>query len=114
MPIELALKIVSKIKANERFSVYVVIPMWPEGIPTSSSVQEILHFQVKTLDIYCQVFMYMCLCAYFQSSILVYDNCFYVLSSILRHDHGFFMVEDSNYGDDVSLDCESFRRNGSG
>ena len=93
MPIELALKIVSKIKANERFSVYVVIPMWPEGIPTSSSVQEILHFQVKTPDIYCQVFMYVCMCAYFQSSILIYDNCFYVLSSILTHDYGFLWLK---------------------
>lgn len=43
---ELALKITSKIKANERFSVYVVIPMWPEGVPASAPVQEILYWQV--------------------------------------------------------------------
>lgn len=43
---ELALKIVSKIRANERFAVYVVIPMWPEGVPTSAAVQEILYWQV--------------------------------------------------------------------
>ena len=29
--IELALKIVQKINAGERFMVYAVIPMWPEG-----------------------------------------------------------------------------------
>lgn len=43
---ELALKIASKIKANERFAVYIVIPMWPEGVPSSASVQEILFWQV--------------------------------------------------------------------
>lgn len=50
IPIELALKIVSKIKAKERFAVYVVIPMWPEGAPSSSSVQEILFFQGQTME----------------------------------------------------------------
>lgn len=47
IPMELALKIASKINANERFSVYVVIPMWPEGNPNSSAVQEILYWQVN-------------------------------------------------------------------
>lgn len=47
---ELSLKIVSKIKAGERFSVYIVIPMWPEGIPSSGSVQSILHWQKKTME----------------------------------------------------------------
>lgn len=43
---ELALKIASKIRANERFAVYVVIPMWAEGVPSSASVQEVLYWQV--------------------------------------------------------------------
>uniref|UniRef100_A0A7N0RFY7 phospholipase D n=1 Tax=Kalanchoe fedtschenkoi TaxID=63787 RepID=A0A7N0RFY7_KALFE len=46
VPMELALKIVSKIRSRERFSVYIVIPMWPEGVTTSSAVQEILFWQV--------------------------------------------------------------------
>ncbi|KAK4745128.1 hypothetical protein SAY87_011440 [Trapa incisa] len=46
IPMELALKIVSKISANQRFSVYIVIPMWPEGIPDAAAVQEILYWQV--------------------------------------------------------------------
>lgn len=46
IPMELAQKIASKIRSNERFAVYVVIPMWPEGIPTSATVQEILYWQV--------------------------------------------------------------------
>ena len=46
---ELALKIASKIRANKRFSVYVVIPMWPEGIPTSAAVQGILFWQVMSI-----------------------------------------------------------------
>lgn len=37
VPKELSLKIVSKIEAGERFAVYVVIPMWPEGVPESGS-----------------------------------------------------------------------------
>ncbi|XP_010266062.1 PREDICTED: phospholipase D delta-like [Nelumbo nucifera] len=50
IPMELALKIASKIRAKERFAVYVVIPMWPEGIPTSASVQEILYWQGQTMQ----------------------------------------------------------------
>lgn len=50
IPKELSLKIVSKIKAGERFSVYVVIPMWPEGIPESGSVQAILNWQKRTME----------------------------------------------------------------
>ena len=43
---ELALKIVSKIRANERFAVYIIIPMWPEGDPKTGAMQEILFWQV--------------------------------------------------------------------
>ncbi|XP_068639219.1 phospholipase D delta isoform X2 [Aristolochia californica] len=50
VPMELALKIASKIRAKERFSVYVVIPMWPEGPPASASVQEILFWQSQTMQ----------------------------------------------------------------
>ncbi|XP_024017312.1 phospholipase D alpha 1 isoform X2 [Morus notabilis] len=50
IPNELSLKIVSKIEAGERFTVYVVIPMWPEGIPESGSVQAILNWQKMTME----------------------------------------------------------------
>ncbi|XAR58025.1 Phospholipase D [Bertholletia excelsa] len=50
VPMELALKIASKIKARERFAVYVVIPMWPEGDPTSGPMQEILFWQSRTMQ----------------------------------------------------------------
>ncbi|KAL8143229.1 hypothetical protein V2J09_016261 [Rumex salicifolius] len=50
IPMELALKIVSKIKAKERFAVYVVIPLWPEGDPKSATVQEILYWQNQTMQ----------------------------------------------------------------
>eukprot|EP00249_Psilotum_nudum_P022879 c28674_g1_i1 orf=191-2614(+) len=50
VPIELTLKIVSKIEAGERFSVYVVIPMWPEGLPESNQVQAILDWQRRTME----------------------------------------------------------------
>ncbi|KAL8466998.1 hypothetical protein ACS0TY_035903 [Phlomoides rotata] len=45
VPIEIALKIASKIRARERFTVYIVIPMWPEGRTDSMSVEEILYWQ---------------------------------------------------------------------
>ncbi|XLR06076.1 hypothetical protein HN51_060957 [Arachis hypogaea] len=47
---ELTLKIVSKIKAKERFAVYVVIPMWPEGIPECSFVRKMLDLQKGTIE----------------------------------------------------------------
>ncbi|XP_030523736.1 phospholipase D delta-like [Rhodamnia argentea] len=50
IPMELALKIGSKIRASERFAVYIVIPMWPEGDPTSATVQEILFWQNQTMQ----------------------------------------------------------------
>ena len=46
IPMEIALKIANKIRANERFSAYILIPMWPEGVPTSTPVQRILFWQV--------------------------------------------------------------------
>ncbi|KAK1430333.1 hypothetical protein QVD17_12994 [Tagetes erecta] len=50
IPMEIALKIASKIRARERFAVYVVIPMWPEGVPTASATQRILFWQNKTMQ----------------------------------------------------------------
>ncbi|KAJ6805161.1 phospholipase D alpha 1-like [Iris pallida] len=50
IPKELSLKIVSKIEAGEQFTVYIVIPMWPEGIPESASVQAILDWQRRTME----------------------------------------------------------------
>ncbi|TVU46769.1 hypothetical protein EJB05_06328 [Eragrostis curvula] len=50
IPKELSLKIVSKIEAGERFAVYVVVPMWPEGVPESGSVQAILDWQRRTME----------------------------------------------------------------
>ncbi|KAI9107264.1 hypothetical protein K1719_021652 [Acacia pycnantha] len=51
IPMELALKIASKINAKERFAVYIVIPMWPEGHPSSAPVQEILFWQDVSMDL---------------------------------------------------------------
>ncbi|KAL8211186.1 hypothetical protein R6Q57_005623 [Mikania cordata] len=50
IPMELAQKIASKIRNKERFAVYIVIPMWPEGIPTSATTQEILYWQSQTMQ----------------------------------------------------------------
>ncbi|BFI25228.1 phospholipase D1/2 [Marchantia polymorpha subsp. ruderalis] len=50
IPMELTRKIVSKIEANERFAVYVVMPMWPEAVPDTATVQEILQWTHLTMQ----------------------------------------------------------------
>ncbi|WOK95069.1 hypothetical protein Cni_G03776 [Canna indica] len=50
IPKELSLKIISKIEAGECFTVYVVVPMWPEGVPVSGYVQAILDWQRRTME----------------------------------------------------------------
>ncbi|KAH7849966.1 hypothetical protein Vadar_025728 [Vaccinium darrowii] len=50
IPMEIALKIASKIRAHERFAAYIVIPMWPEGNPTGAATQRILFWQNKTMQ----------------------------------------------------------------
>ncbi|KAL2650476.1 hypothetical protein R1flu_018604 [Riccia fluitans] len=49
IPIELARKIVSKIEVNQRFAVYIVMPMWPEAVAESGSVQAILAWTIYTM-----------------------------------------------------------------
>ncbi|MCO5590754.1 hypothetical protein L7F22_044729 [Adiantum nelumboides] len=51
IPMGLTQKIISKIEAGERFAVYVVIPMWPEGVPESATVQAILYWQRLTTEL---------------------------------------------------------------
>ncbi|XP_059643049.1 phospholipase D beta 1-like [Cornus florida] len=55
IPMEIALKIANKIRANERFSAYIVIPMWPEGVPTSLVTQQILFWQHNTMQMMYEV-----------------------------------------------------------
>ncbi|CAH1448020.1 unnamed protein product [Lactuca virosa] len=55
IPMEIALKVASKIRAQERFAVYIVIPMWPEGVPTGSATQRILFWQNKTMQMMYQI-----------------------------------------------------------
>lgn len=50
IPVEIALKVANKIKSKERFAVYILIPMWPEGVPESESVQDILHWTRETMS----------------------------------------------------------------
>ncbi|GFP97767.1 phospholipase d beta 1 [Phtheirospermum japonicum] len=50
IPMEIALKIANKIRARERFAVYIVVPMWPEGVPTSTPTQRILFWQYNTMQ----------------------------------------------------------------
>ena len=50
IPNEIAQKIVDKIARNERFTAYIVIPMFPEGDPSSAPIQEILYWQTRTIE----------------------------------------------------------------
>jgi len=50
IPAEIVAKIISKIRQGERFTAYVVIPMWPEGDPTSAPMQAILYWQRRTME----------------------------------------------------------------
>ncbi|VFQ75713.1 unnamed protein product [Cuscuta campestris] len=50
IPMEIALKIADKIRAHQKFAVYIVIPMWPEGNPTGAATQRILFWQNKTMQ----------------------------------------------------------------
>ncbi|XP_076939161.1 phospholipase D beta 1-like [Bidens hawaiensis] len=59
IPMEIALKIANKIQSHDRFAVYIVIPMWPEGVPTGSATQRILFWQVYS---YVQLYGLILLC----------------------------------------------------
>jgi len=50
IPGEILMKIVSKILNLERFHVYVVVPLFPEGLPGGSACQQILRFQYRTVE----------------------------------------------------------------
>ena len=50
IPYEIARKIANKIRKDEKFVAYIVVPMFPEGDPTSRAMQEILYYQRKTME----------------------------------------------------------------
>ena len=50
IPREIVSKVVDKMDKGEPFMCYVVIPMFPEGDPTSAPSQEILHWQHLTME----------------------------------------------------------------
>ncbi|GBG86053.1 hypothetical protein CBR_g40954 [Chara braunii] len=50
IPSQIAHKIVTKIERRENFVVYVLIPMWPAGVPSGRAVQEILRWQYDTMS----------------------------------------------------------------
>ena len=50
IPSEIAQRIVDKIERNERFTAYIMIPMFPEGDPASAPIQEILYWQTRTIE----------------------------------------------------------------
>lgn len=47
--VQIALKIAEKIRGGERFAAYITIPLFPEGVPESGTVQEVLHWQGLTM-----------------------------------------------------------------
>ncbi|KMZ71867.1 Phospholipase D delta [Zostera marina] len=110
IPMELALKIASKIKANERFAVYVIIPMWPEGIPNTAAVQEILFWQYQTIQM-----MYDIIAKELKSSNLEdshpqdYLN-FYCLGNREQVPHDAPVSNNNNSDKSAAALCQKFRR----
>ena len=50
IPSEITQRIIEKIRMNQRFTAYVMIPMFPEGDPASMPIQEILYWQTRTIE----------------------------------------------------------------
>jgi len=50
IPADVTFKICDKIDQGERFAAYILVPLWPEGISESASVQAILHWQKLTME----------------------------------------------------------------
>ncbi|CAL4067307.1 unnamed protein product [Meganyctiphanes norvegica] len=50
VPLEISLKIEDKIRNGERFMAYILIPMFPEGRPADKVIQEIIHWQYRTMQ----------------------------------------------------------------
>ena len=50
IPREITQKICDKIAFGQRFTAYILIPMFPEGDPTSAHIQAILYLQYKTME----------------------------------------------------------------
>jgi hypothetical protein len=50
IPYEMALRIAASIHNRQPLRVYVVIPMWPEGVASDATIQKILFFQFKTVE----------------------------------------------------------------
>ena len=50
VPIEITMRIKQAIMKKEDFRVYVVLPLHPEGDPASTPVQEMLHWQYRTIQ----------------------------------------------------------------
>lgn len=51
---QIALKICEKIAAKEPFAVYILLPMWMEGIPQANATQGLLYYQRVTIEAMCR------------------------------------------------------------
>lgn len=50
IPAEILAKICEKISKDERFMAYILLPMFPEGVPESKPTQELLRWQRLTME----------------------------------------------------------------
>eukprot|EP00891_Asterochloris_glomerata_P005063 jgi/Astpho2/5063/fgenesh1_pm.00071_%23_10_t len=50
IPVELALKVAAKIRAGEPFACYILLPLHSEGVPDTGSVQEVIFWQGRTIQ----------------------------------------------------------------
>eukprot|EP00755_Sulcionema_specki_P006403 Sspe_Gene.35353::Locus_17136_Transcript_1_1_Confidence_1.000_Length_2533::g.35353::m.35353/K01115/PLD1_2; phospholipase D1/2 len=50
IPITIVERVRRAIKEGHNWTAYIIIPMFPEGLPDAAPMQEILHFQYKTME----------------------------------------------------------------
>jgi len=50
IPYEIASRICSAIAEGKVFTTFIVLPMFPEGLPSDTAIQEMLHWQWNTME----------------------------------------------------------------
>lgn len=85
VPLEIAMKVASKIRKREPFAAYIVIPLFPEGDPTSQAVQQVAFYNLS-FQCTCVLLMQSVCCACcvpYKSTCVSFYSCWYVSKLVL-------------------------------
>ncbi|GBG71699.1 hypothetical protein CBR_g9111 [Chara braunii] len=110
VPLEIALKIARKIQAGQQFAVYVLIPMWPEGVPTSAIVQEMLHWQYDTMKTMYNIVSNAVLAKGLQQKPTDYLNFFTIVNRETEVDGEYQPLESMRDSDEHYRKAQLYRR----